>query len=297
MNPVPEENKPASDSLAVQNYIVGLIDILNQRSELAKWDVLNNPNVTLDTIRPHLKSTIGTVAQLRQMGTNFIESFSSAEKLPPIGNREIDDTIESLTAIDLHTQSFSDTIVYYAPINSPSGLINVRSIAGVFLGMASLHLTALAGKVATRGSIEVGAGCNALPGQIYGPCLAKAHHLESEVSDYPRIVVGDSATKMIDAGAQSSPSSFSEQAIQAIFSDLLGLIFIDTDGVKSLDFAGCFVSQLDGENALLASAYQNATSFAISCHQEFQNTNNKLRDRYNHLATYLQSRAHAWAGS
>ena len=44
--------------------------------------------------------------------------------------------------------------------------------------------------IPVRGGIDIGVGVDLYPNEVYGPVAASAYKLESEVADYPRIVIG-----------------------------------------------------------------------------------------------------------
>lgn len=66
----------------------------------------------------------------------------------------------------------------------------MNAIYGAITACATTMLLGLAGRVAIRGAIEVGAGTDFFDGEIYEPVLANADQLESEEAQHPRILIG-----------------------------------------------------------------------------------------------------------
>lgn len=279
-------------------YVAGLIDVLNQRERLAAWNDFEGIR-RLDKHCVHaIKDTVGTIVALRDMGRQYIEQFNRSSTIPTELAQRYPERVavaQELATSHVQSHTFSDTTVFFAPTANGRGRVHTKTVAGIFFGLAALHLTALAGKIATRGGIDVGIGCNAFPGEVYGPCLANAYQLESKVAGHPRIVVGSAACEFLREQGRPSSDDPVDVASASVAAWAGGFLFVDSDGKTCLDFAGSQMADTARGIPELRHVFKPAFQFASDSLQRFRATKNeKLAERYRLLFDYMKSRQHFW---
>ena len=125
-------------------------------------------------------------------------------------------------------------------------------------------------------------------GEVYGPALYHAHRLESEVAQYPRIVVGSALVDYIKNETLRPLEHEAAELIRGMAKRCLKLLCVDLDGVTILDYAG---AASRGMFPTLQSSIEPAIEFATREWQRFQKEgNHKLAGRYFMLINYLRSR-------
>jgi hypothetical protein len=131
---------------------------------------------------------------------------------------------------------------------------------------------------------------------FYGPALAEAHYLESEIAGYPRIVVSDKVLNMIDPKRKYSsnplvdyPIKFLAEACKTYFSqDIDGYWIVDFLGSKSKKISS---SCVDTANKFVLTAYKFIKEEA----DRFKDKrDNKLALRYHLLQKYFEERLPIW---
>jgi hypothetical protein len=148
---------------------------------------------------------------------------------------------------------------------------------------------ALADGNPARGGIDVGIAATFPRVGIYGPGLYKAYSLESDIAKHPRIVIGSELEGYLRASAQDDGSSSAESVLRKIFAKkCLDLIYVDTDGVSALDYAGKAIRDLYPDWKEIISL---ATNYAQTEWERFRKEgNDKLAKRYFSVVSYLNDR-------
>lgn len=292
------------ETIEIVDYVVGFLDILNQKHYLNRWgteDDINNKRIeSLEAIG----KTLGTVHELRKMVTSFNTKYNAATPVPSklrISHPKKTETYERTANSRLESFAITDTVVFFAPANLEDGVAHMKSIFGIMFGMAATHFHCLSNGVATRGSIEIGLGCNDLYADLYGPCIASAYQLESECAQYPRIVCGDGLTRFLD----KTQTETKDPQISPINRNIAGFakkfLTVDSDGNTIVDFAGEGMASLAIElqpdelaRHLFRDQFVKMRSFTSSSLKQFEGSNNKLHARYQMLDKYLESNRSHW---
>src|SRR5947209_11171441 len=89
-----------------------------------------------------------------------------------------------------------------------------------------------------RGGIDVGVGAEIEPGEIYGSALSRAVELESQVAQYPRIVIGDELMTYLIETTHLPGSDNTTRYIKGMAGKCLDLITADVDGRPILHYLG-----------------------------------------------------------
>ena len=161
---------------------------------------------------------------------------------------------------------------------------------GIFaiLGLAgTMCLLGLAGGHPVRGGIEIAWGAMLHPGELYGPAVARAYALESEVAQYPRIVVGAETYKFICAHSTSTAQDPFSQNDRQLATQCLDMLWQDADGNLAVHYLGRGFSTYVNKSPDL---YQLARKFVIEEFERQQRAfNTKLAFRYAHLLQYIEA--------
>ena len=134
-------------------------------------------------------------------------------------------------------------------------------------------------------------------GEIYGTALERAYVLESEVANYPRIVIGDELWKYLNSVLAEFDKSTRPmaKAVTAIVGAIQRMITTDRDGKRILDYLGEFVFQ-NSVPAHVDDAVRPAYEFVLSEQKRLMAEGNaKLIERYASLRSYFESRLPLWS--
>jgi hypothetical protein len=187
--------------------------------------------------------------------------------------------------------SFSDTTVYYSRVSDSEGVFQLRPLYAIMMGLAIVALASLAAETPIRGAIEVDVGCEPFLSEVYGPCLMKAHYLESRQAQFPRIVVGPSAIDMIGQIAKNRGESGIERLNARMAKNMLEHIIVASDGQSMLDFASPFIQRMLTRHSGDLDWLRGAIDFAEQQYAVYKKSgNHKISERYRALINYLQSR-------
>jgi hypothetical protein len=285
-------NSPAKPhSLHYRFHCLAWIDILGQSSKLRQL----SPTPTND---PETRKLVGETAlyilKLRQM---LRDCFERA-KQPTTFTNLIPDEIRKQLARgreSIRYRGFSDSFMMWVSFSSEEE--RLASIVGVYTCMAScclFQLSTLCYGQPIRGGIEVGLGVNLSEDEIYGPVLERAHFLEKEKADYPRILVGDALWNYLEAIGNIPITTEIDQNTQHLASQAKTLVTVDTDGLRMLDFLGRRISDLSTPEARRA-LFAMARDYINEQKQVGQTRGNERhRSRYERLDSYFERSSAVW---
>jgi hypothetical protein len=158
---------------------------------------------------------------------------------------------------------------------------------------ASIAVIQLARGKPLRGGVDVGTGIETAD-QLFGASVVKAYELESEVAQYPRIVVGSTLREYLDALSlqpADNPDPLARyEIVQA--KRALRLLTLDEDGQWILDSLGDGFREDLGAN-LPVGVVHDAHQFVRESVRKWQR-HEKLGPRYKWLARYFSKRATRW---
>lgn len=272
-------------------HCLACVDILGQSSKLRQL----SPKPTNDPeTRKLVAETAFYVLKLRQLLRDCFEKAKAPTRitdlLPEVIRKQLAQGRESI-----RYRGFSDSFVMWVSFTSEEE--RLASIIGVYSCMAAcclFQLSTLCYRQPIRGGIEVGLGINLSEDEIYGPVLERAHILEKEKADYPRIVVGDALWNFLEALENIPPSTEIDQNTQRLASQAKTLVTVDTDGVRMLDFLGRRISDLSTPDARkelfsLARDYINEQKQVALTKKD-----DKHRSRYDRLGSYFDRSSDIW---
>ena len=284
-----------SEQLFFQNYLVAFLDLVGQREALRKMSKLPGTPAEINAFIQIARESLGKVLDMRQGFGNFLNA-AKQEKLDlsqfPAEHRA---NIQAARQIECSMYGLSDAIVISVPLGgSDEHCKATNGVKIALLAVCSLAVLALGGKIAFRGGVEVGIATMLDAGEVYGPALARAYSLESEMAEYPRIVVGNGLLHFLEAVTRQEPQSPFGRIAQQNAVKCRRMIVQDTDGRQMLDFLGREVRESPGAS-LLSDLVMPGHDFVMSEYEKFQRAgNDKLASRYYRLLSYYDARKKLW---
>lgn len=276
-------------------FAVLLVDVLSQRSQMASMSKLPEKREDFPFFLKGARETVGNVIGFRELLQNYVEGFASSASLPtpPGMTPEMLVRAQQLRTSMIQTQSFSDTTLLYMrlPDDVATGM---KSLYGLVLGAAFAHAAFLASKVAVRGAIAIGVGTDdAFHEELYGPVLAEAHQIETEVAKYPRIVVSAEFVKYIDLVSGRTAVDVQTQYSAGVAKEIREMIVKDADEQYVLNFLSPKLRAIvDGVPLRWADVVQRARGFALASLRQFQKAKDpKLTGRYEQLLRFFNEHA------
>jgi hypothetical protein len=166
--------------------------------------------------------------------------------------------------------------------------LTIRAICGLAIG-------AFAAGMFFRAGLDVGIATHLEEtNEIYGSALAKAYHLETEIAEYPRFVVGDGMLDFIETVKNQSPERPFGRVAKFVASGCRRMIVQDTDGRQMLDFLGTEVkSTLEAISS--AKLVSHGHHLVHDEYEKFRTSGQeKLASRYFRLLQYYLARKKVW---
>jgi len=288
------------DEFSIGHYCVGLVDILSQSDALAQWEHCELTDIASPELQSAVKATVGTVHGVRRVATSFIKEFGAAGILPELTSilapAQVD-RLRDFKASTLQLQSFSDTTVWYSQLRASHDLLIPHDVHGMIAGLATIFPMFLGQGTVLRGAVEVGMATDAFDNEVYGPCLARAYHLESKVAKYPRLVVGPVLMNLLADMAKLSGPDIFEQVVREMANEMLHhLIAQDQDGNYIIDYLGTVMKQRAEDAAVdFNGQVRRVYSFVEAEYARFEKMGHEvLGPRYKSLKHYFDSRRHVW---
>lgn len=280
-------------------YCVAYLDILGQRQKLLQLAPVPRKDEETTKI---LRDTAGTVIRLRKQLAACFEGFGKPtmylEGLPPDARRRILSARQSVK-----TRSISDSIIMEVSfLGDQDQCSSMIGVYGCIAACCILHLVGLSTKAPIRGGIDVGLGLDISERgnpEVYGPVLGNAYKLESELADYPRILVGDELLKYLNQMVQmpvmpGTPMTPLGRLASKLAIECKRFITTDADGKSMLDFLGAKMAEISPAEqrpvqlARINECIAEQKQMAESGHEA------KLLARYLKLSDYVSTCAALW---
>ncbi|TXI26620.1 MAG: hypothetical protein E6Q60_12110 [Nitrosomonas oligotropha] len=276
----------------VGHYAAAFIDLLGQREKFQGMNLLPiaETEEEKEKVFKIIKETIGPIDKLQRRATEMMESSNPnpdsklRAMLPSSDQTKWDEMIRAT----ITTQRWSDGLFLFTSLAEDLVKCPLNAIFRMFGLTGVLCFMGLATKQPLRGAIEVAWGVELQPGELYGPVVARAYELESEVAAYPRIVIGPYLVNYLELQSKNASEEHHDMVNQQLASLCLKMLLRDTDGHWLLHYLGAdFRIAVTG--SIHGQLYSSAKSFVnsqLSEHQRKQNT--KLAFRYAHLQQYFE---------
>lgn len=272
------------------HYCLAYLDILGQRRKLRQMSCPAGDKQTATL----MSETAVYVSHLRE---RFQHTFDQFAELSSILDHVPADARTQIAAAksSVRYRGFSDSfIISVKCIGDAEQFAPMTGIYACILACSAHHLEALAQKRPMRGGIEVHCGVDLTEDEVYGPVLERAHFLESQVADYPRIVVGDGLTRYLDVVERHAPVTTIGRIARNLASICKRYLTTDSDGFQILDFLGEQAATL-GKPEDRRTLFKPASEYIAEQYQHGIKTDDyKHRSRYARLGAYFEERSKYW---
>jgi hypothetical protein len=287
---------PAEPDTHLAYYLVLVTDVLGQRSRLRDLRNLPQSEEEKKAAIGILQDTAAFVMLWRKGFKDYIREWGSPT--PFVGQlpEDVRDSVTRAFSRDIAYRHFSDSVIVSVCLRDDAfeGCSVLLGVLGTLLAACSMHLLSLAAQRSTRGGVDVGLAMPLPEGDIYGPALERAVHLEAKIAGSPRIAAGQELVQYLAAVASQEAHTPHAALARNVAHLCRKLLFRDADGVLTLDFLGEEL-RLHGVAEIMAEALPKAYSFVratqVHCHNQ---QDHKLARRYDMLWAYFQSRARVW---
>ena len=280
----------------VRGYVVGLLDILNQREAIRSLAEFPGPDGERSDYIRKLKESIGVRDGIRELVRGSFKAHNeppqgpTVDKWPP----ELREEYDQLRGRDIQIYEFSDTIVMHSPITNEEDVPLFRPIFATLVSCGATLLCSLASKIAIRGAVSSGYAIQNDGPEIYGPGFLEVYDLEQHVAQYPRVVVGRDLVRFLQNHSPKTGDTFRVKINAELANACLSLLKRDQDGSVIIDYLGDAFRTLN-PGAEMKEIVHTAWKFAVAQHEHFMNYHNsKLALRYAWLRQYFEAHLPAW---
>lgn len=278
---------PTNKQIEISYYAILYMDVLNQREKLSRITEIPTKDDDRDNFVTLLKDTYGVIdgfAQLFESYFNYASSRRPSPSLPKLHRQHYLRITDSRIGKTL----FSDSMLYYVSLNEEHGALPIIRILDLMYAASATFIGTLALGHPSRGGLDVGIAADFPRVGIYGPGLYKVYQLESEVAQYPRIVIGTELQDYLRVSSQDYENNPDSTFRRSFAETCLSLVHTDSDGISILDCAGKAIREKAPQ---LREAVVQALDYVQSEWERFKKeNNNKLESRYFSLMTYLADR-------
>lgn len=296
------DDKPVADQLPTAEqsplpgyYFVAFVDLLGESEKLTA--IAGTPRTENEKLA-NLRAMKEAGELVRNVRNSFAEFFEMRTVDPdilarhPPERREEFARIRSLKAFQT---GFSDSFVIGIPLTPRDGESEsvalaraVNDIHNALFGLACLSLYSLQQGIPLRAGIDVGLGMEIFPNEVYGPALLNAYHLESQVAEYPRAVIGETFFAYLSFLESLPKEVILNQFTANMVQGCRRLVCRSPDdGWPMLHFLSPFVMAAPGE---LVKARQEAETWVRGQAARYRaQSNEKLFRRYTRLILYFDA--------
>src|SRR3989344_589770 len=288
------DKKNSSENYAAFNYCLSFIDLLGQRDAVHNQGLL--PTIKTEAedkaFRATIRASIGSIIRLQRDAETMVEGVLKERPDSPFRvklSKEEQAIWDQMQLTRLTTQRWSDGLVSFVCLGDQDVKCPMNGVYGIFCLAGSLCFLGLAMKQPVRGAIDIAWGVELHPGELYGPAVARAYELESEVAQYPRIVVGAPAVEFLQA-YHANPEQDPFSRLNHNLAELcLNMLVQDVDGFWILHYLGD-AFQWSVTHANHRFLHEKAKAFVLEQVEYHQKSlNSKLAFRYSHLLDYFNA--------
>lgn len=187
------------------------------------------------------------------------------------------------------TQYWSDGFVKFVCLADQENKYPAKGVFELFCTAGYFCLLGLVRRRPVRGAIDIAWGSEIRPGELYGPAIVRAYELESEVAQYPRIVIGHEVVRFLEAHKNNPEDGLSSRVNRSFAQVCLDLLAQDDDGYWILHYLGDSFQQAV-THTLHNSLYLKARAFVVQQIEEHKKSrNSKLAFRYTQLLAYFDA--------
>ena len=228
------------DDFLFQNYLVVFVDHLGQREALRKITGIPTTEPDKQKFIEDAKESIGKVIQIRDSFKIYYDSaseYTPDEKLVPPEHR--DEFHAALKRAPVSYYGISDAMIIAVPLMSTDeNCAAINGIHDALVATCGISLLSLSVHVPMRAGLDVGVATQIDDRDIYGPALESAYYIESNVAEYPRLVVGkELISYLLWVENQKCLTRIGEVAKETA-KFCRQMVIQDSDGNYMLDFLG-----------------------------------------------------------
>lgn len=273
-------------TLHICDYAVAFIDLLGQQAAMPDRHLPPDKQAAIEIV----KKSVGRIIGTQKLFESFYASYSKTDSLYSRLPESTQSAVPDMAPAQLKWQYFSDGLVVYIPLGAGLIASPVSSIFGMLLASGMQCLVGLAAGSPIRAGIDVAWAVEYRPNELYGSALAHAYRLESQIAQWPRIVVGEGLIDYLKHYATEGDDSLSSQFRRRIAELCLDMIAVDVDGQHIVDYLG------PGYSAATAGVLDQALIAQAKAYVErqiahWQQANDiKLLSRYETVHAYISSR-------
>ena len=232
-----------------------------------------------------------------ELRRDFASFFTEAERRHVDVTRlpaEFRERFVAVTKTEFAIGGLSDSIVIAVPLNADDMFCTaMNSLELMIFSICHIAMMSFAIGIVFRGGLDVGQAARIGESEVYGPALARAYHLESEVAEYPRFLVGNELLQFLERVASQETSTEAGDLAKGVAVKCRRTIVQDTDGRQMLDFLGREVRSALGP-LFSPDLVTEGRRFIESEYKKFQQDGNeKLASRYYRLLQYYLARKEA----
>lgn len=280
-------------------WAVAFIDLLGQSEKLDQMTHLPKSEEETQQFKKLFLETFAAINDIHESFKENFEKLANKKKRPSI---ELSPEISEDEFVKLRTgkvcfQRFSDGLVAFVSLRNDESILPMNGISVLLSSLGILFPAFLAKGIPLRCGVDVGIGMEMNPNELYGPAVKNAYRLESQIAQYPRVILGEEIISYMRNYIPSKPDGTHEISLSKLLAKRwLERCISDVDGYSILNYLGKeFLADVHGEN-VNRYIYEKALEFIIAelnKHKAQQNT--KLAFRYTLLYDYFQYHRSNWA--
>lgn len=272
------------------NYCIGFVDLLGQREEYKNEGLLPNfaSEQEKQAFNQKIRNSINPIFTLQHDAETMMKTA-----LPP--NPELKKELSpehyeiyvKMKQTNIKRQRWSDGLVFFSSLGDPDIKCPVLGLFSLFGLVGSLCFLGLAKNKPIRGAIDIAWGMELHDDELYGAAVAKAYELESNVAQYPRIIVSDRTISFIEAHRKSMDNDAYSQCNRKFTELCLNLIVEDSDGHFIIHYLGDSFRECISKG-LHDDIYNRAINFVQGEFEKYRRIKDtKLAFRYSQLLSYF----------
>lgn len=282
-----------SADIKLANYVVAFIDLLGQKAAMAGEGLLPEfpDQDRYNAFLAKARQSVGAVYSLYQHADTMLREMHARPRSPLHEQLVPEKRVvwDRIRASAVRSQRWSDGLMAFASVADPDNTCPTIGVFDLLALSGALCLLGLASKRPIRGGLDIAWAVQLRPGELHGPAVACAYHMESEVAGYPRIVVSSNLNDYLHycSAANDRP----EHAMLACYAKrCIGMLTTDTDGVVIVDYLGRAFREAVSESQH-STLYASALLFARDQLQTHSDSGDeKLTNRYRSLIHYFEAR-------
>ena len=283
-----------SNPLNATNYCLGFLDLLGQREAMGGQGLLPTMETDDDenAFQAIVIDTIGPIRRVQKDIDNLLDYVCNPDTDSPVRAKlpeEQRPIWDEMQRSGIKRQSWSDGLVVFESLGNQNIKCPMNGVYAIFVASGMICFLGLAGKQPVRGAIDIGWGVELHPGEVYGPVMTRAYELESEIAQYPRIVVGSDVLQFLERQLNHKTEDAFSQMNYRIAELCSKMLIRDVDGYMILHYLGSAFQDAAGQR-LHQEMYDRAFQFVTQQLAQHQKSgNSKLALRYAHLANYYRA--------